>query len=92
MNKNELIDQLAKNGSLTKATAEKALKSLLDVIAETLKVPGEKISLPGFGTFTVDDRAAREGRNVRTGEKIQIAASRSPKFKPSSVLKASVQG
>ena len=71
---------------MSKKDAEKALKAFTDVVAEELK-KGEKIQLVGFGTFEVSERAAREGRNPQTGEAMQIAASKSPKFKAGKALK-----
>ena len=86
MNKTELVAAIAEKTELTKKEAEKALKAFTDVIAEEL-AKGEKIQLVGFGTFEVSERAAREGRNPMTGETIQIAASKTPKFKPGKALK-----
>ena len=71
---------------LSKKDAEKALKAFTDVVAEELK-KGEKIQLVGFGTFEVSERAAREGRNPRSGEVMHIAASKAPKFKAGKALK-----
>ena len=86
MNKTELIAAIAERTELSKKDAEKALKAFTDVVAEELK-KGEKIQLVGFGTFEVSERAAREGRNPQTGEAMQIAASKSPKFKAGKALK-----
>lgn len=86
MNKTELVAAIAEKTELTKKEAEKALKAFTDVIAEEL-AKGEKIQLVGFGTFEVSERAAREGRNPMTGETIQIAASKTPKFKAGKALK-----
>ena len=86
MNKTELIAAVAEEGELSKKGAEKALKAFTDVVAEEL-VKGEKIQLVGFGTFEVAEREEREGRNPKTGEKMTIAASRSPKFKAGKALK-----
>ena len=80
MNKTELVAAIAKKTELSKKDAEKALKAFTDVVAEELK-KGEKIQLVGFGTFEVSERAAREGRNPRSGEVMHIAASKAPKFK-----------
>ena len=80
MNRTELIAAMAEKTELSKKDAEKALKAFTDVVAEELK-KGEKIQLVGFGTFEVSERAAREGRNPRSGETMTIAASKSPKFK-----------
>ena len=86
MNKTELIAAVAEKAELSKKDAEKALKAFTDVVAEEL-VKGEKIQLVGFGTFEVAEREEREGRNPKTGEKMTIAASRSPMFKAGKALK-----
>ena len=86
MNKTELIAAVAEKAELSKKDAEKALKSFTDVVSEEL-VKGEKIQLVGFGPFEVAEREEREGRNPKTGEKMMIAASRSPKFKAGKALK-----
>ncbi|MDE6907934.1 MAG: HU family DNA-binding protein [Lachnospiraceae bacterium] len=86
MNRTELIAAMAEKTELSKKDAEKALKAFTDVVAEELK-KGEKIQLVGFGTFEVSERAAREGRNPRSGETMMIAASKSPKFKAGKALK-----
>ena len=86
MNRMELVAAIAEKTELSKKDAEKALKAFTDVVAEELK-KGEKIQLVGFGTFEVSERAAREGRNPQTGEAMQIAASKSPKFKDGKALK-----
>ena len=86
MNKTELIAAVAEQAELSKKDAEKALKAFTDVIAAEL-VKGEKVQLVGFGTFEVSEREAREGRNLLTGEKITIAASKNPKFKAGKALK-----
>lgn len=80
MNKGELIDQIAKDASLTKVQADAALNSFMDAVVTTLK-KGDKVTLVGFGTFSVSQRAARNGRNPQTGEVIKIKASKVPKFK-----------
>ena len=87
MNKTEFISAIAEKAELSKKDAEKALKAFTDVVEEELK-KGEKIQLVGFGTFEVSERAAREGRNPQTGEKIE--ASKSPKFKAGKALKDAV--
>lgn len=89
MNKTELIAAVAEKAELSKKDAEKAIKAFTDVVAEEL-VKGEKIQLVGFGTFEVSERAAREGRNPKSGEKMTIAASRTPKFKAGKALKDQV--
>ncbi|PLX85303.1 MAG: DNA-binding protein HU [Desulfuromonas sp.] len=89
MTKADLVNAIAEKAGLTKADAEKALKAVTDTIEEALKA-GEKVSLVGFGTFSVGDRAAREGQNPQTGEKIKIAAAKVPKFKAGKALKDAV--
>ena len=86
MTKAELISAIATDAELTKADAEKALKSLLGAVAECLKA-GDKLSLVGFGTFSTVSRAARKGQNPQTGKKISIPASIAPKFKAGKALK-----
>jgi DNA-binding protein HU-beta len=91
MNKAELIDsiQSALGKDATKRAAEEALDAVLSSIAAGVK-SSKKVQIIGFGTFEVKSRAARTGRNPKTGESMQIAASKSVGFKPSSALKASV--
>ena len=89
MNKTELVAAIADKTELSKKDSEKALKAFIDVVSEELK-KGEKIQLVGFGTFEVSERAAREGRNPLTGEKMQIKASKAPKFKAGKALKDAV--
>ena len=89
MNKNDLIAAVADDTSLTKADAAKAVDSVIDTVVGSLK-SGTEVRLVGFGTFSVADRAASEGRNPRTGEKIQIPASKQPKFKAGKGLKDAV--
>ena len=86
MNKTELIAAVAEKAEISKKDAEKAVKAFTDAVAEEL-VKGGKVQLVGFGTFEVAERAAREGRNPRTGETMTIAASKTPKFKPGKALK-----
>ena len=86
MNKNELVDAVATATDLKKSEAVKAVDSVFESIAAALK-KGDEVRLVGFGTFSVASRAASEGRNPRTGEKIKIAASKQPKFKPGKTLK-----
>lgn len=81
MNKSQLIDHMADEADISKAQAAKALEAMLDAVAGALK-SGDGVTLVGFGTFSVADRAARTGRNPRTGEVIQIPAKRVPKFRP----------
>ena len=80
MNKNELISSIADKSKLSKKDAELALKALIETVEETL-VKGDKVALVGFGTFETRDRAAREGRNPRTKEVINIPACTVPVFK-----------
>ena len=89
MNRVELVAAMADKAGLAKKDAEKALKAFTDVVAEELK-KGEKIQLVGFGTFEVSERAAREGRNPRSGETMTIAACKAPKFKAGKALKDAV--
>ena len=86
MNKTELVAAVAAQAGLSKKDAEAAVKAFTDVVAEALKA-GDKIQLVGFGTFEVSERAAREGRNPRTGETMTIEASKTPKFKAGKALK-----
>lgn len=90
MNKTELVASIVEKSGLTKKDAEKALSAFIDSVAETLK-NGEKIQLIGFGTFEIHERAARTGVNPRTGEKIEIAASKIPAFKAGAALKDAVK-
>ena len=89
MNKNDLVAEVAETAGLTKADATKAVDSVLDVITGSLK-KGDEVRLVGFGTFSVAKRAASEGRNPRTGEKIKIPASKRPKFSAGKALKDAV--
>ena len=85
MNKTELIDKIAAGAGLTKVDAKKALDATVAAIKDAL-VAGDKISLVGFGTFSVSERPAREGINPATTEKIKIAAKKVAKFKPGAEL------
>ncbi len=89
MNKNELVEAIADNIGSTKADASRAVDAVFDTISEELKGGGE-VRLVNFGTFLVADRKATTGRNPRTGEPIQIKASKQPKFRPGKVLKEAV--
>ena len=89
MNKGDLINKVAEEANLTKAQATDALASVINCIGECLK-DGDKVSLVGFGTFSTSDRAARDGRNPKTGETIRIPARTVVKFKPGKELLASV--
>lgn len=89
MNKTELVSIMAEKAEITKVDAEKALTAFTEAVADALKA-GDKVQLLGFGTFEVAERPAREGRNPRTGETIQIAAAKAPKFKAGKALKDTV--
>ncbi len=86
MNKAELIEQIAKDADITKTQANEALDSFTNKVIKTLK-KGERVTLVGFGTFSVSERSARNGRNPQTGETIQIAAAKIPSFKAGKALK-----
>ena len=86
MNKTELIEHIAHNADLSKMGAARALEATLSAVRQTLK-KGGTVSLVGFGTFSVTKRAARTGRNPRTGEAIKIKAAKVPKFTPGKALK-----
>ncbi len=86
MNKTELVDLVSQKVSLSKKDTKLAIEATLEAVAETL-AKGEEIQLIGFGTFKVNERAAREGVNPKTGEKIKIAASKVPAFKAGKALK-----
>ena len=89
VNKNELITKVADSSGLSKTDAGSAVDSVIESIVGALKA-GDDVRLVGFGTFSVSDRAASEGRNPRTGEKINIPASKQPKFKAGKGLKESL--
>ncbi len=91
MNKNDLITAVATASGLSKADSSGAVDAVFSSITTSLK-GGEEVRLVGFGTFSVADRAASEGRNPRTGEKIHIPASKQPKFKAGKGLKDAVNG
>ena len=88
-NKSELVDQVAKAAGLSKAAAGRALDATTDAITKSLK-KGDLVTLIGFGTFYVGKRAARSGRNPRTGAAIKIKAANSPKFRTGKSLKDAV--
>ena len=90
MTKAELIEMMAKDADISKATAGTALNSMIDNIAKSIK-KGQKVTLVGFGTFTLTKRKARQGRNPRTGEAIKIKASKSPKFTAGKAFKDAVK-
>ncbi len=89
MNKAELVDAIASDSGLTKADAKKALESFQNVTGKALKT-GDRISLVGFGSFSVSKRAARTGRNPQTGKEIKIAAKNVVKFKAGAELSGTV--
>lgn len=91
MNKKGLIEEVMKAAEIeTKAAAERAVDALFETIVKTMG-RGEEVAIAGFGTFRVYKRAAREGRNPKTGEKIQIKASVKPKFRAGKLLKEAVK-
>jgi nucleoid DNA-binding protein len=90
MTKTELVDKMAKEAKVTKAAAGKALDSFVDGIKKSLK-KGDKVTLIGFGTFSVTQRKARKGRNPQTGAEIKIPARKAPKFSAGSALKKAVK-
>ncbi len=90
MTKSEFVDQVADRANLNKKEAGDAVDAVLETITETLK-RGSDVTFSGFGKFSVAERGAREGRNPSTGEKIQIAASRVPRFSAGSGLKKSIK-
>lgn len=89
MNKTDLIEHIAKQADISKAAATRALDAVVGGIKVALK-RGTSVSLVGFGTFAVGKRAARTGRNPRTGESIKIKAAKVPKFRPGKALKDAV--
>jgi len=90
MTKAELIDKIAAGAGLTKSDASKSLDSALDAVKAALK-KGQKVTLVGFGTFSISKRKARKGRNPRTGAEIKIAACKVPKFTAGKTLKDAVR-
>ena len=86
MNKNDLVASVADDAGMSKSDAARAVDSVFDTITSSLR-KNDDVRLVGFGTFTVTKRAASEGRNPRTGEKIQIRASMQPKFRAGKALK-----
>ena len=89
MNKSELVDAVAERADISKAAAGRAVDAMVEVIGDTLR-EGDQVTLVGFGTFLTRQREARQGRNPRTGETIQIKASRVPSFKAGKALKDAV--
>jgi len=90
MNKAEIITKVAEKAEISKKDAESALNAFTNVVTEAL-VDGDRVQIVGFGTFDVTEHAARTGRNPQTGQTIQIAASKSPKFKAGKILKDAVK-
>lgn len=91
MNKSQLIEAVASDSGLTKADSARAVDSLIGVVTKTLK-KGDEVSITGFGKFSVVKRAARQGVNPRTGERVKIKASKAPKFSAGASLKQAVGG
>jgi len=89
VNKTELIEEIAKSADITKASATRALDAVIEAITTSLR-NNDSVTLVGFGTFSVGERAARTGRNPRTKEAIQIASAKVPKFKAGKALKDAV--
>lgn len=89
MNKSELIEAIAESADIPKAAAGRALDAMVESITDALK-KGDQVALVGFGTFAVKERAARTGRNPRTGDPIEIAAAKIPNFKAGKALKDAV--
>ena len=89
MNKAELVEQVAESADVSKASASRCVETVFDSIREAL-AKGDLVTMAGFGTFSVKERAARNGRNPRTGETIHIQASKLPGFKASKALKDAV--
>lgn len=90
MTKKDLVSKIASDAGISKASADKAVNSLIDNVSKTLK-KGGKVTFVGFGTFSVKKRAARTGRNPQTGETIKIKAAKVPKFSPGKSLKDAVK-
>ena len=90
MNKDTMIERIAEDAGINKSQADRALKSMLDSITETLK-SGDKVTLTGFGTFLVSERKTREGRNPKTGETITIPGGNVPRFKAGKSLKDAIK-
>lgn len=89
MNRGQVIEKMAEKSGLSVKDAEKAYKAFVETVIEGLR-DGDKLQLVGFGTFDIGERSAREGRNPQTGETIQIAASKTPRFKAGKALKDAV--
>lgn len=91
MSKIVLVEKIAEQAKLTKVDADRALKAFISIVSDSLK-SGEDVALVGFGTFSVVERAERQGRNPKTGEVISISAKKVVKFKPGKALKDEVEG
>jgi len=89
VNKADLVEAVAESADMSKASAQRAVDAVIDAVAKALK-SGDQVALAGFGTFVVRERAARTGRNPRTGDTIKIAAAKVPGFKPGKALKDAV--
>jgi DNA-binding protein HU-beta len=89
MNKTQLVEAVAADSGLSKADASRAIESFVGTVGKTLK-KGDEVVITGFGKFSVVKRAARQGVNPRTGEKVKIKASKAPKFTPGAALKQTV--
>lgn len=89
MNKSQLVEAIASDSGLSKADSTRAVESFLGVVTKSLK-KGEEVSITGFGKFSVVKRAARQGVNPRTGERVKIKASKAPKFSPGAGLKQAI--
>jgi DNA-binding protein HU-beta len=89
MNKSQLIEAVASDSGLSKSDSSRAIESLVDTVTKTLK-KGDEVSITGFGKFSVVKRAARQGVNPRTGERVKIKASKAPKFSAGAALKQAV--
>lgn len=91
MNKSELIEQVAERADIKRSEAESAVNAFTEVVKETLQRGGD-VAITGFGKFSVAERGARQGVNPQTGEKIQIAASKAPKFSAGADFKKALKG
>ena len=89
MNKTQLIDKIAENADITKASAGRAVDAIIEAVSDSLK-SGDTVQLVGFGTFSVRERSARTGRNPQTGKEISIPAAKVPGFKAGKALKEAV--
>jgi DNA-binding protein HU-beta len=91
MNKTQLVDAVSADSGLTKVDAQRAIESFVGTVSKTLK-KGDDVAITGFGKFSVVKRAARQGVNPRTGEKVKIKATKAPKFTAGAGLKQAVSG